>query len=78
MPRVKLNRIQEKPKVFAKWLIGEMLEKNLYQKDIALWLGISQQAVGKKLREFNFTYIEMLTIFDELGTEKEEQIRVIL
>lgn len=47
MPRLRATRIQDKPKVFSKWLIGEMLEKNLYQKDIALWLGISQQAVGK-------------------------------
>lgn len=78
MPRVCLNRIQNKPKDFCRWLAGEMQVKQIRQQDIAEWLGVSQMAISKKLKNYSFTYIDMLTIFDELKTEQEERIKVML
>lgn len=78
MPRVRLSRIQNKPKDFCRWLAGEMQVKQIRQQDIAEWLGVSQMAISKKLKNYSFTYTDMLTIFDELKTEKEEQIKILL
>lgn len=78
MPRVALSKIQYKPKDFVKWLAGEMRVKKIYQKDIARWLGVSRQAVVRKMRDYTFSYLDMLTIFDELGTDKETQSKVML
>lgn len=77
MPRLSSQKIYYKPKDFVKWLLFEMQEKKLRQKDIAEWLNVSQMAVSKKINNYSFSYIDMLIIFQQLGTEKEEQIKLM-
>lgn len=77
MPRVNLNKIQYKSKDFVTWLAGEMYTKKKNQSDIAGWLGVTPASVCIKMKRCNFTYTDMLVIFQELGTDKETQARLL-
>lgn len=78
MARSTLNRCQLKPRAFTRWLVGEMKEQKLLQKDIAQIICVSQQAVAKKIEKNTFSYVEMLMIFEDLETDRETQIKVLL
>lgn len=77
MPRVNLNKIQYKQKDFVAWLAGQMYFRKITQSKIADWLCVTQGAVNYKMQKCNFTYTDMLIIFDELGTSKEEQAKLL-
>lgn len=77
MPRLSNQKAKYKPKDFVKWLAGEMYDQKIKQQDIAIWLGTSQQMVSHKMAKASFTFVDMLTIFEKLGTEKEIQIKLM-
>lgn len=79
MPRLRQYRNQYKKADFVKWLDEQrlVLHKTTV-REIAEWLYISEQAVYKKMRSNNFTFEDMLIIFDRLETSYEEQAKVIL
>lgn len=76
MPVVHLSFYQ-KPEIFCRWLVSEMFMRNITQAQIGEWLCVSQQAVGKKLKNHNFGFLEMLIIFNELKTDSETQIKLM-
>lgn len=77
MPRVTLNKVQSKSEDFVRWLAGELYFKNIRQVKIADCLGLTGGAVTYKMKHCNFTFEEMLTIFQELETDKETQIKLM-
>ena len=58
---------------FSKWLVGEMIK----QSDIGKLLGISQPAVSQRLESGNFTYDQLLILFDKLQTPEKDIIRLM-
>lgn len=77
MPRITLNKIQRKSEDFVRWLAGELYTRNIRQVKVADWLGVTGGAVVYKMKHCSFTFEEMLTIFQELETDKEIQIRLM-
>lgn len=77
MPRVAIKRKEYKLSDFSKWLVGEMKEKKLKQSDIGKLLGISQPAVSQRLESGNFTYDQLLILFDKLQTPEKDIIRLM-
>lgn len=69
--------IQQKQTEFVVWLAGQMYLKNITQRKIADWLCVTQGAVNYRMKKCNFSYPEMLIIFDHLQTSKEEQIKLL-
>ena len=67
---------------FARWLVGKMREKRLYQADIGEILGVSQQSVSRRVSEGIeekdvFRQGEMITLFKELEATDEEILRLM-
>lgn len=67
---------------FARWLVGKMREKRLYQADIGEILGVSQQSVSRRISEGIeekdvFRQGEMITLFKELEATDEEILRLM-
>lgn len=72
MPRVRIKKKEYAVSDFKKWLIGEMAMQNIRQKDMAEWLGMTQQAVSLKIQKSDFSLKELIVIFDKLQTDKEQ------
>lgn len=72
MPRVRIKKKDYAITDFRKWLIGEMAVQNIRQKDLAEWLGMSQQAVSIKIQKSDFSLKELIILFDRLQTDKEQ------
>lgn len=53
-------------------IYGTMKVKRITQRQIADVLDISQQAFGKKLKNGQFTFWDLVTIFETLGFEDEQ------
>lgn len=63
MPRIKSRKKIYMQNDIGAWISGKMREKKLTQADIARCIGITQQAFGRKLKKSQFTYGDLLTIF---------------
>lgn len=63
MPRIKSRKKIYMQNDIGAWISGKMREKKLTQADIADCMGITQQAFGQKLKKSQFTYGDLLTIF---------------
>ena len=71
MPKVYLTKQDEMSSRLVTLIYGTMKVKHISQKKMADVLGISQQAFGKKLKHRQFTYWDLVRIFNELGFEDE-------
>lgn len=77
MPRIKSRRKIYKSKDLGSWVAGKMREKHLTQKIMADELGISQPAYGKKLEKSQFTYFDLITIFEKLEISDDDILEVM-
>lgn len=72
MPRVYLTKQDEMSNRLVAMIYGTMKVNHISQKKMADVLEISQQAFGKKLKNRQFTYWDLVRIFKELGFEDEQ------
>ena len=77
MPRVYLTKQDELNSRLVALIYGTMKVKHVSQARIAKRLGISQPAFSKKLRKGQFTYWELVNVFDELGLDDEQILSVM-
>jgi len=77
MPRITSRRKFYKEKDIGSWVRGEMAKKKIRQKQMADCMGITQQAFGQKVNKNQFTYSDLLTIFQELQTEDAEIVKLM-
>ena len=75
MPRVHINKKKYMISDFRVWVIGKMNVLGKSQADMGNLLGISQPAFGKRLKESNFDYSQIITIFKELQATDEEIVK---
>ena len=61
MPRVYLNEKDRLSDRLASWVYGQMKLNRITQQRLADELGISQQALGKKLKNKQFSYKDFIT-----------------
>lgn len=77
MPRVAMLWKDYRQKDLVEWIVGRLHSMGLHQKDMAPWLNITPAAVGVKIRKCQFSFKEMLIIFDELGATDEEILKIM-
>lgn len=77
MPKVYLTKQDEMSEKLVALIYGRMKVRNVTQKKMADRMGISQQAYGKKLKNRQFTYWDLVIIFDELDIDDQQMIQVM-
>ena len=77
MPRVYITKQQQMNNRLVALIYGTMKVLHKTQTQMANVLGISQQAFAKKLKNKQFTYSDLVTIFEELELSDEEIIGVM-
>lgn len=77
MPKVCINQKQYKENSIGSWIVGQMFKKKLKRKDLAGELFISVQGLNWKLNNNSFSYGDMLTVFEFLGSSDEEKAFVM-
>lgn len=77
MPRVYLTKQDQFNRKLVSLIYGTMKVKGITQTMMADKLMISQQAFSKKLKTVQFTYPELVTIFNELELPDEDILTVM-
>lgn len=77
MPRIRDYKRKYKLSDLSKFIIGEMAGMELTQTDMADALKITQQAFSKKLKNNQFTYSDLLTIFKVLQTTDKKIVELM-
>lgn len=77
MPKVYLTKQDQQNSRLVMLIYGTMKVKKITQSFMAEKLGISQQAFGKKLKRVQFTFADLVTIFDVLDIPDEEILNVM-
>lgn len=77
MPRVSIKKKQYKISDLSKYIASEMFAQDISQVEIAMRLGITQQGFSYKLRNNRFSYGDLLTIFELLGTPDDVKTKLM-
>lgn len=77
MPRIKQFKKQYMAKDFPVWVIGTMRVLGITQKQLAEELGITQPTLSYKLKNCQFEYVELLTIFQTLKADDSTIVRLM-
>jgi len=77
MPKVCINKHHYKVNSIGSWVDGQLFKKRLEKKDLADALDITRQGLDWKLRNNSFTYSDLLTIFEFLGSSEEDILFVM-
>ena len=77
MPKVMINRLQYKVRDIGNMVRFWLIRSGKYEKDLAAQLGISQQGVSQKIRKNQFSYSDLVVIFDFFEVPNEEILRVM-
>lgn len=77
MPRVAIKKKDYMASDMAKWLVGKMYENGLRQQDLAKMIGISQPAFSVRLKNGEFSYRELITLFENLKVTDEEVLKIM-
>ena len=77
MPRVYLTKQDKLNNKLVSLIYGNMKVKKIPQRVMADRLGISQPAFAKKLKNCQFVFTDLTTIFDTLDMQDEEILSVM-
>ena len=77
MPKVYLTKQDKLNNELVTLIYGSMKVQHISQKQMADKLFISQPAFGKKLKRKQFTFSDLVVIFDELGFTDEQILSVM-
>lgn len=77
MPRVYITKQQKLNNRLVTLIYGTMKVKGFTQTQMADELGISQQAFGKKLKNSQFTFADLTTVFRVLDMPDEDILSVM-
>ena len=77
MPRVYITKQQQMNNRLVSLIYGTMKVQHVTQRQMADKLGISQQAYAKKLKNSQFTFVDLVTIFEVLDMQDEEILSVM-
>lgn len=77
MPRVYITKQQQLNNRLVAMIYGTMKVQHVTQRQMADKLGISQQAYAKKLKNSQFTFADLVTIFEVLDMPDEEILSVM-
>lgn len=77
MPRGYINAKQYRKTDLIKYLVGEMDAKHISQAQMGRVIGLSQQGFSYKKKTAEFTFTELLLIFNYLKTPDEQIIKLM-
>lgn len=77
MPRIKAKKKEYKVSDLSLYIVLEMRRQDVSQDEMAHILGITQPGFSYKLKRNVFSYGDLLTIFETLGTEDEVILRLM-
>ena len=77
MPKVYLSEREQMCSRLSKWVYGEMKVRKLSQVALADRMGISHQALSRKLRKASFDYADFLFFVKEFEPDNTELLRLI-
>lgn len=77
MPRVSIKKKEYKVSDLAKYIASEMYAQDISQAEMATRLGVTQQAFSYKLKHSVFSYGDLLTICESLGTPDEVKVKLL-
>ena len=77
MPRVYITKQDQLNTRLVSLIYGTMKVNRMPQRKMAEQLGISQQAFAKKLKNAQFTFSDLTTVFEVLDIPDEEIVRVM-
>ena len=77
MPKVYLTRQDKLNNKLVALIYGTMKIRHVTQTKMADELGISQQAFGKKLKNSQFTFADLTTVFRVLDMPDEDILSVM-
>lgn len=76
MPKCYISKQQKLNNRLITLIYGKMKVKRFTQRYMAERLGISQPAFARKLKNCQFTYADLTTIFETLDMQDEEILSV--
>lgn len=77
MGKIILTRLERKKEQFRKRLRIKKAEVRVTDKKIAESMGVSQPAITYKNKKAQYSYEELLILFDKLGYTDEEILQVM-
>ena len=77
MPTIHLTHEERIKAGLASYVAGELKIRNLYQRDLADAMGISQQALSMKIRKRSFSFEDFVHILSFFGTDLKEVGRIL-
>jgi transcriptional regulator with XRE-family HTH domain len=77
MPRVYLSEKDRLSARLSSWVYGEMKVKKIPQRELADAMGVSQQALSRKLKSRSFSFADFLAIVKVLEPDEKELNRLV-
>lgn len=77
MPRVFLSEKDRLSARLSSWVYGEMKCRGISQRVLAEEMGISHQALSKKLKKHSFSFTDLLAIIKVLQPDDKELSRLL-
>lgn len=77
MPRVLIKKKEYKASDLSKWIVVRMYELGVRQRELGELLGISQPRLSEKLKKNQFSYEDLLTVFQRLKATDEDILKIM-
>lgn len=77
MPRIKQCKSDYLVNDFPHWIEDSLREKEMKQKELAFLLGISQQTLSYKMRNYTFTFEDFIKIVEIFKPDEKQVIRLV-
>ena len=78
MPKVlPLSRTERKKKEFEKWIRGKRSAERVTLEKLGEEMGITQQAAGAKIRKSQYSFEDLLVLFQSVNATDEEILKMM-
>ena len=77
MPRIKEKKKEYLVKDFSLWLIGQIKENEMTQREVAYLIGTSQQNFSYKLNNHSFTYEDFIKLMEIFKPDEQELMKLV-
>ena len=75
MPRLKIDDKESKKKSMRSWIKSQLNENGITQTQMAIRMNLPVRTFKWKLKEMNFTYSDLITMFTTFDTDEKELSR---
>lgn len=76
MPRVLLNKENNMPSYFTQWLVVQMHQQKVTQKELAELLNITRQGMRNKMETNHYSFDEFIKLAHYLKADEADLIKL--